>query len=445
MASIEIDTLIDSYLATAGEALGVLSGAQTAAREFLVANKLPGRKDERYKYTDITSAFESKPQPVLKPFKVSFDLNEIFRCDIPNLDTHILVLVNGFFHSFIPKGELPKGLTVKSMATAIAADPAIEDKFLKHKKSPEDSLEALNTLFAKDGYFIHIERDTILDKPIQIVNIPLESDGALLQSQNLIVAEEGSHAGLVICDHTVTPGVFVNNTSLTAIVNEHAELDIVQMQNEHDEATHINHTYIRQQASSVVKHICLSLHGGLIRNNLRADLLGENAENHTYGLFFTDLKQHVDNYTFINHAVPNCSSNQLYKGILDNESVGAFTGRIYVDKVAQKTQAYQRNNNLLLSSSAKMNSRPQLEIYADDVKCSHGATVGQLNEDSLFYLRARGIGLAEARILLMYAFAYEILNAVTVAPLRERIGDLVDRRLRGELARCHNCAIYKKK
>jgi Fe-S cluster assembly protein SufD len=169
---------------------------------------------------------------------------------------------------------------------------------------------------------------------------------------------------------------------------------------------------------------------------------GEGAENISSGLFLTDKTQHVDNYVFINHAKPHCTSNQLYKGVLDNASSGSFNGKVLVSKDAQKTMAYQKSSNLLLTSEAKMNTRPQLEIYADDVKCSHGATVGQLDQEALYYMRTRGISKEEARLLLMFAFAHEIVDQIQVPILKERLIDLVNLRLRGELTRCHNCAIH---
>lgn len=440
----DTQTLLESYVARAEQDAILLPQAKAAAETYLAEHQLPGKKDERYKYTDVSSIIAIEPKPATKAIITqAIDIDQIFRCDIPQLDTHILVLINGFFHSFTAKGELPKGVEVLSFAEAIKKEPSLYDQFLTYKNTPEDGLEALNTLLATDGYFIRVKQNVVLEKPIQIVNVLLESDQNFIQTQSLIVIEEGATANIVVCDHSLTSGTFVSNSSLTISAAARSVFNIIQLQNEHDEASHVNHTYVKQQADSAVKHICLSLHGGIIRNNLHVDLLGERAENNCYGLFFTDRKQFVDNYTFINHAVPNCTSNQMYKGVLDEESVGSFTGRIYVNKIAQKTLAYQRNNNLLLSATAKMNSRPQLEIYADDVKCSHGATVGQLNAESMFYLRARGIGEVEARFLLMYAFAFEVLNGITIAPLRERIGEMVDRRLRGEMVRCHNCSLKR--
>jgi Fe-S cluster assembly protein SufD len=213
------------------------------------------------------------------------------------------------------------------------------------------------------------------------------------------------------------------------------------MQNENSASSQITHTFIHQEESSVVTSNTVSLHGGLIRNNFFARLNGTGCESNLYGLFLGDDNQHIANYTFVEHAMPHCTSNQLFKGILDENATGAFNGKILVRKEAQKTLAYQKNNNLLLSPAARMNAKPHLEIYADDVKCSHGATIGQLDSEALFYLRSRGINYKEARQLLMYAFAYEILGKIQIDLLRDRTVELVDKRLRGELARCNNCDV----
>ena len=211
------------------------------------------------------------------------------------------------------------------------------------------------------------------------------------------------------------------------------------MQNQHNNTVQVSNSFVYQERDSRVSTNVITLHGGSIRNNLVVSLDGEGCENNSFGLFLADQEQHVDNFTFVNHMKPNCVSNQLYKGILDDKATGAFNGKIHVWKDAQKTIAYQKNNNILLTDDAKMNSKPQLEIYADDVKCSHGATVGQLDQDALFYLRSRGIDEKESRLLLMYAFAHEVVSKITVPALQERTDDLIDKRLRGELSRCYDC------
>jgi Fe-S cluster assembly protein SufD len=216
------------------------------------------------------------------------------------------------------------------------------------------------------------------------------------------------------------------------------------MQNENSNSSQISNTFFYQAKNSKTTNNILSLHGGLIRNNIFVKLDGENATSNTYSLFLADGNQHMSTYTYVHHAKPNCVSDQLVKGVVDGNATGAFNGKIYVDKYAVKTAAYQRNNNILLSGTAKMNTKPQLEIYNDDVKCSHGATIGQLDTDALFYLRTRGIAYTEARQLLMYAFANEVISKIKLDALRERIIEMVDKRLRGELAVCTNCNIQHK-
>jgi Fe-S cluster assembly protein SufD len=214
------------------------------------------------------------------------------------------------------------------------------------------------------------------------------------------------------------------------------------MQNVNGNSSQLTNIFVRQEAESTFTSNTVSLHGGLIRNNIFAKMDGPGATNNSYGIFFGDDNQHIANFTHIHHAQPNCMSNQLYKGILDKKATGAFNGKIMVDKGAVKTVAYQRNNNILLSDESKMNTKPQLEIYNDDVKCSHGATIGQLDDNAMFYLRSRGIGYKEARHLMMFAFANEVIEKITLQPLQERMNELVEKRLRGDLIDCENCMLH---
>jgi Fe-S cluster assembly protein SufD len=234
---------------------------------------------------------------------------------------------------------------------------------------------------------------------------------------------------------------YLTNSLTEIFANDNSFIDYSKIQNENSLSTQISNTFVNQQKGSNFTTNTITLHGGLIRNNVFVNLDGEGSENNTYGLFLCDQQQHVASYTYVRHEKPNCRSNQLFKGILDNKATGAFNGKIYVNNDAQKTEAYQRNNNILLSSDARMYTKPHLEIYADDVKCSHGATIGQLDNEALFYIRSRGISYKEARFLLMYAFANEIISKINIGYLKERIIDMVDKRLRGELSRCNNCNI----
>jgi len=405
---------------------------------------IPSQKNEKYKYCKIEPLFGFEYQKVFAPKRIAFNVDDIFRCDIPELDTHLALVLNGFY---LPKGEklttLPNGVIYGSLAEAAVRLPdLVKGRYNSLAENQSDGLVALNTAFAQDGVFVYIPHNVIESKPIQIINLLMSDTNQIVQYRNLIVVDEGAQANVLVCDHTLSPKRFLSNVVTEIFVGNNAQLEFVKMQNEHNDSAQLTHTYAHQQADSRLVTNVLSLHGGFIRNNLSVTLAGEGADAQLYGLYLTDRTQHTDNFTFIDHAVPNCTSNELYKGILDDQATGAFNGKIMVRRDAQKTQAYQSNNNLLLTADARMSTKPQLEIYADDVKCSHGATVGQLDNEALFYMRARGIGEREAKLLLMFGFAHDVVKRISIDTLRERIDDMVNKRLRGELSRCHNCPMH---
>ncbi|HYW96003.1 MAG TPA: Fe-S cluster assembly protein SufD [Bacteroidales bacterium] len=401
----------------------------------------PKRKAEDYKYTRIEELFNREIDLVTFPGKSELDVGELFTCDVPELDTTVLLVLNSFYKSKDEKlTTLKNGIVYGSMNEAARVYPDLVQKhYAKYADYKTEALTALNTAFAQDGIFIYVPDNVRSDKPFQIINLLHSNKKLLDQHRNLFILGKNSSLDVVICDHTLSGVPFVTNSMTEAYVGQNAALDITRMQNEHNNSVQVTNSYIYQARDSRATTNVITLHGGSIRNNLRVYLDGEGCENHSYGLFLADQEQHVDNFTYINHLKPNCMSNQLYKGILDDKATGAFSGKIHVWKDAQKTIAYQKNNNILLSDDAKMNSKPQLEIYADDVKCSHGATVGQLDQDALFYLRSRGIPEKESLLLLMYAFAYEVVSKINIPALKERTDELIDKRLRGELSRCYNC------
>ncbi|MFO7756381.1 MAG: Fe-S cluster assembly protein SufD, partial [Bacteroidales bacterium] len=253
--------------------------------------------------------------------------------------------------------------------------------------------------------------------------------------------EAGAKFPMIVCDHALSPLKFLTNAVTEIFVGENAHFDILRVQNEHNNAAKLTHTFIHQEKNSYAVSNNITLHGGMVRNSTYHRLNGEGAECNALGLYLSDKWQHVDNFVSIEHASPNCISNQLFKGVLDDSATGTFNGRILVNEGAQKTLAYQKNNSILLTDDARMDSKPQLEIYADDVKCSHGATVGQLDEEAMFYLRSRGIPKEEARLMLMFGFAHEIIKHISTEVLRNRIDELVLQRLRGELSRCASCTV----
>ncbi|SDC77465.1 Fe-S cluster assembly protein SufD [Williamwhitmania taraxaci] len=420
-----------------------MNAARTDAIESFNIIGLPGRKSEKYKYTNISSLFEKEYEKYFAPKKIEFSVEDIFKCDVPSLDTDTLLVVNGFYFGLNKLEVLPNGVIMGSLAEAAIQYPEIVKKhYGKYADVSDEGLVALNTAFAQDGIFLYVPRSVAIEKPIQIINILISDEAILVQPRNMIILEENSQVKLVVCDHTLSPQNFLTNAATEIYAGVGSNLEYIRMQNEHNGSNHLMNIYIQQEAKSVVNTNTIALHGGIIRNNINVKFNGEGGENHIYGLSLVDKTQHVDNYSFVDHAVPNCTSNELFKNIIDDMGTAAFNGRILVRPNAQKTLAFQSNNNLLLTDDARMYTKPQLEIYADDVKCSHGATVGQMDEEALFYMRTRGIGMREARLLQMFGFAHDVIQKISIEPLRERVDELVDKRLKGELARCNTCAMH---
>lgn len=403
----------------------------------------PRRKQETYKYTHLEPVFDGELSFEFKPRTFEFDNKVLFRCDVPMLDSHVLTVLNGFFNNPDEPSlfELENGIIYGSLKEAIKRHPALVKKYLGQNASMQnEAFVSLNTAFSQDGIFLYVPDGATLEKPIQIIHLLLSDKNQMVQHRNLFVVGKNASAQVIICDHTLSPQMFLTNSVTEAYTEENGHLNILRLQNEHNNSCQVTNTWITQDRSSHCEHSTVTLHGGIVRNNLHVKMTGEGAESTALGLYLTDKLQHVDNYTVIEHASPNCVSKQHYKGVLDDTSTAAFNGKIHVHPDAQKTEAYQTNNNILLSDAARVHTKPQLEIYADDVKCSHGATVGQLDEDALFYLQSRGIPKDESRLMLMDAFADDVITRIRQAVLQIRIRDLVGKRLRGELSRCNNCA-----
>jgi Fe-S cluster assembly protein SufD len=423
--------------------------ARLNAFEVLKTLSIPTSRHELYKYTNLKSLFENSGR-LLHRFETPLLTNpieEFFRCNITELDTYDIVLIDGYYPHTLPLFQrLDGGAVMGSLLEATELYPEMfEQHYGKYVDISNDFLSAFNATFAKDGVFAHFPANTTITKPIQIVSLINRNENLLfnpiVQSRNLIVVEKNCTIKIVFCDHTMVNERSITNLLSEIYVGENSNVEIYKIQNQHNDAYQLSNLYIHQEANSTVSVNTISLHGGLIRNNLKVTLNGENASTNLYGLYLVDRKQQVDNYTLIDHVAPHCNSTELYKGILDDEAKGTFRGKIMVQKDAQKTNSYQKNDNLLLSDNATMNSMPQLEIYADDVKCSHGATVGYLDNEAMFYLQSRGINSKEARLLLMNAFASEVINKIGIPSLRDRLSYLVQQRLRGELSPCATCVL----
>jgi Fe-S cluster assembly protein SufD len=404
---------------------------------------IPTKKNETYRYTNLDIFFNHEFKGYFIPAESDFVKAEEFRCDVTDLDAYGIVLLNGFYPTIRDKlRQLPGGIWIGSLNEAAAKfSDKIEKHYGKYVNGNSDGLVHLNTALASDGVFLYVPEGIVLKKPIQIINLVQSVKDIFNQHRNLIIVEKNADISLIICDHTLSPQKFLTNAVTEVYVGENACFDIIRVQNEHNNAAKITHTFIHQESNSNASSNNITLHGGLVRNSTHHFLGGEGAESHSYGLYLADKWQHIDNYVNVDHAFPHCTSDQLFKGVLDDMATAAFNGRIHVCQDAQGTVAYQKNNSILLTDDARMDTKPQLEIYADDVKCSHGATIGQLDYNALFYLRSRGIDIREARLMLMFGFAHEVIQNIKVEPLRERMDNLVMQRLRGELTRCASCMV----
>jgi len=409
----------------------------------------PSRKVERYKYTDVQKLFAPDYGLNLNRYNIPVDPFKAFRCDVPNLSTSLYFVVNDAFYSnALPMAHLPEGVVVGSLKDH--ADKAAQ-YYARLAKSAEDSVTALNTMLAQDGMFVYVPRGVKVDRAIQVINIlkaPSLSGrpggGSLMVNRRvLIVLEEGAELKMLFCDHAADDQNFLATQVIEAQVGENASLDLYCLEETHNKNVRFSNVYIDQQANSRVNHNVITLHNGTTRNRLDLTLAGEGAECGCYGCVIADKQQHVDNNTLIVHHASHCTSNQLYKYVLDGKATGAFAGRVLVEHGAQKTTSQMTNQNLTATREARMFTQPMLEIYADDVKCAHGSTVGQLNDAALFYMQQRGISLREAKVLLQNAFINEVIDQMQLPPLRDRLHYLVEKRFRGELNKCEGCKLCK--
>lgn len=406
------------------------------ARAFADFERLgfPTRRQEDCKYTDVAKCFEPDYGMNLKRLAMPVNPHEVFRCDVPNMSTSLYFVVNDLFAP--TQKTLPDGVRMGSFRDH--AD--LVSRYLGTlADTSHDGLTAFNTAFAQDGVLLYVPKGVTVEKPIQLINI-LRSDVSLLVNRRvLIVLEDGAQARLLVCDHAMDEVNFLATQVIEVFAGRNAVFDLYELEETHTGTTRLSNLYVRQEAGSNVLLNGMTLTCGTTRNTTRVLLAGEGAELNLCGMVIADKNQHVDNRTEVDHAVPSCTSNQLFKYVLDEQATGAFAGRVLVRPNAQHTNARQTNRNLCATREAHMFTQPQLEIYADDVKCSHGATVGQLDDQALFYMRQRGIPLHEARLLLMFAFVGEVVDTIRLEALHDRLHHLVEKRFRGELGRCRDC------
>jgi Fe-S cluster assembly protein SufD len=401
----------------------------------------PDTSMENWRLTDLGDSFKRGYDYHLRPLE-EVDIQKVFRCNIPHLDTAVIGQLNGWYVSKdVPLMELGNGIIMGSLAEAWKKYPHLIEKYYG-AMADDEGFTALNTAFARDGVFIYVPDNVKSPKPVQLINVIHHDENLFLQSRNLIIVGANAKLSLVHCDDSYNHQASFSNIVTEIHVGEHGVMDHYKLQNLNNNSALISSVFFRMEASASLESHYISLNGGLLRNNIRVLFNGPHGNAGIYGIYLMDRRQHIDNQVFVDHAYPDCSSNETFKGILDEHARAIFSGHVLVRRDATKTDARQSNKNILLTDTARVNSKPFLEIYNDDVKCSHGSTTGQLDQDSMFYLRQRGIGEETARMLLMFAFADEIVAKIAIPQLRQRIEDMVKKRLQGELQICEQCVLH---
>jgi Fe-S cluster assembly protein SufD len=436
-----------------------MNAVRDQAFEDFRSQGFPSKKVERYKYTNLQKLFAPDYGVNLNRLEIPVDPYKAFRCDVPNLSTSLYFVVNDMFYrgtgkedggGRIPQSQakLPEGVVVGTLCD----HPELVAKYYaKLAKTSDDAVTALNTMLAQDGMLVYVPKNVKVDRAVQVINILKApslwgrsgGEALMVNRRVLIVLEEGAEIKMLFCDHAADDRNFLATQVIEAYVGENASLDLYCLEETHHKNVRVSNVYIDQQRDSRVNHNVITLHNGVTRNRLDLTFSGEGAECQCYGCVIADKQQHVDNNTLIVHKVPHCTSNELYKYVLDDKATGAFAGRVLVEHGAQKTASQMTNQNLCATKEARMYTQPMLEIYADDVKCAHGSTVGQLNDSALFYMRQRGIPLREAKTLLQQAFINEVVDKMQLEPLRDRLHYLVEKRFRGELNKCEGCKLCK--
>jgi Fe-S cluster assembly protein SufD len=393
----------------------------------------PTKKLEAWKYTSLNSVLK-EDYSVFPQKENEVEFKDIKKYFVHDIDSYKIIFIDGKYSSFLSE-TTHDGIDVcllSSAFTNIKHKAVIENYF--NKTAKQDNMTALNTAFASEGAFINIPKNTEVVKPIQIINFATGNTVAtLLQPRNLIIVGENSHVQIIERHQSLTENAVLTNVVTEITAEKRAHVDYYKIQNDKSSASLIDNTFVAQERDTICSVHTFSFGGKIVRNNLNFYQNGEYVDSILKGITILEDKQHVDHHTLVHHLVPNCESHQDYKGIYADKSIGVFNGKVIVEKEAQKTNAYQQNNNVLISDKATMNAKPQLEIFADDVKCSHGCTIGQLDDQALFYMQQRGIPKKEAKALLMYAFANTVLESVRIPELKSRINKLIAKKLNVDL------------
>ncbi|NHM03481.1 Fe-S cluster assembly protein SufD [Flavobacterium celericrescens] len=386
----------------------------------------PSKKEEAWKYTSLNTILKNDFS-VFPKKENSIEFKDVKKYFLHEIDTYKVVFIDGIFSSFL-SSTTHDGLDVCLMSSALTKPKykMVIDTYFNQIASKEESLTSLNTAFSLEGAYINIPKSKVVEKPIEIIYFSTGNEAALMvQPRNLIIVGENAHVQIVERHQSLNSNPVLTNSVTEIFAQKRAIVDYYKVQNDVQTANLIDNTYIAQKQESRVAVHTFSFGGNITRNNLNFYHQGERIDSTLKGITIIGDKQHVDHYTLVQHATPNCESHQNYKTILHDNSTGVFNGKIFVEKEAQKTDAFQQNNNILIGDKATINAKPQLEIFADDVKCSHGCTIGQLDESAMFYMQQRGIPKKEAKALLMYAFTSEVTNSIKIPELKAKIGRII--------------------
>lgn len=422
------EKLLSSFLAFENQVdvEAYVHDVRTEAIKHFENHGFPSKKDEAWKYTSLNKILKEDYSVFAKDAD-ALEYKDVKKYFIHDIDSYKIVFVDGKYSSHLSE-TTHDGMDVCLMSAALTKPKyhVLIKNYFNQVAAKDESLASLNTAFSREGAFIHIPKSKLAEKPIQIIHFYTGNEAALmLQPRNLIIADENSHVQIIERHQSLTSNAVLTNSVTEIFANKRAIVDYYKVQNDEQNASLIDNTYINQKQQSNVSVHTFSFGGKLTRNNLNFYQNGERIDSTLKGVTIIGDKQHVDHNTLVHHIEPNCESHQDYKGIFGDSATGVFNGKVVVEKEAQKTNAFQANNNLLVNDKATINTKPQLEIFADDVKCSHGCTIGQLDESALFYLRSRGIPEKEARALLMYAFANNVLESVKIPELKKRINALI--------------------
>jgi Fe-S cluster assembly protein SufD len=421
---------------------GVMNSLRDAALSSLAEFGLPHKGLEEYLHTDVSKWFEPDWGMNLARLDMPVDFAQAFKCSVPNLSTQLYFLANDAFASSdtAARNMLPDGVFAGSLKQAALERPDLVERFygrLADMNKP--GIAAINTLFAQDGFMLYVPDRVVVEKPLQLITLLSSKVDLMVNRRILVVLGQASQAKLLLCDHALAANNYLTTQVIEVFAGQDSTFELYDLEETHTANLRASELYISQAAGSKVSVDNLTLHNGQTRNTVFVTFDGRGSELSLNGIAITDKSQHVDNMTFVDHRVADCTSNELFKYVLDESSTGAFAGKVLVREGAQHTSSQQTNRNICLTREARMFTQPQLEIYADDVKCSHGATVGQLDDKALFYMRQRGIPEQEARMMLMLAFVGEVIGKVELEPLRDRLYRLVEKRFRGELTQCEGC------